>query len=67
MNNWDLALLKDTRLTEAKSLQFRVETFNTWNHAQFENPSGNINSSLFGQVTTAREPRIMQIALKLLF
>jgi hypothetical protein len=67
LNNWDLALVKDTRITESKSLQFRVETFNTWNHAQFENPSGNINSSLFGFVTVERDARIMQLGAKLNF
>src|SRR5215471_1914393 len=66
-NNWDLALLKDTRITENKALQFRVETFNTWNHAQFENPEGSINSSLFGLVTAAQPARIMQLGLKLTF
>jgi len=67
LNNWDLALVKDTRITESKALHFRVETFNTWNHAQFKNPSGNINSSMFGIVTDARGPRIMQLGAKLIF
>ena len=34
-NNWDMALVKDLRLTETKSLQFRGEFFNTFNHTQF--------------------------------
>jgi hypothetical protein len=70
MNNWDMALLKDTPLTESKSLEFRLETFNTFNHAQFFGPSsvdGNINDSTFGQVISAMAPRLMQAALKFRF
>jgi hypothetical protein len=48
-------------------LQFRGEFFNIFNHAQFLNPSGNINSGSFGIVTSARDPRIGQLAVKLLF
>ena len=70
MSNWDIALLKTTQLTESKSLEFRFETFNTLNHAQFfgaNSVDGNINSSTFGQVVSATAPRIMQAALKLHF
>ena len=68
LNNWDMAVMKDTHLTESKVLQFRFEFFNIFNHAQFGNPEGNIsNTSLFGYVTTARDPRIGQVALKLIF
>lgn len=70
INNFTAALLKDTQLTETTRLQFRAEAFNVFNHAQFNNPSGNVNNtgvSGFGYVTSARDPRIMQLALKLLF
>ncbi|MGB7436371.1 MAG: TonB-dependent receptor [Candidatus Acidiferrum sp.] len=67
LNNWDMALLKETKITESKALQLRFEAFNIWNHAQFQNPSGLINSSLFGVVTSANPPRVMQIAAKFLF
>ncbi|MGB7495107.1 MAG: TonB-dependent receptor [Candidatus Acidiferrum sp.] len=70
MNNWDMAPLKDTALTEPKSLEFRLETFNTFNHAQFFGPNsvdGNINDSTFGQVISAMPPRLMQAALKFRF
>jgi hypothetical protein len=63
-----MALLKDTKITEDVKLQFRAEAFNIFNHAQFYNPSGNVdNAGVFGFVTSARDPRIMQLALKLLF
>jgi hypothetical protein len=66
--NFDMALLKDTKITESMQVQFRAEAFNVFNHAQFTNPSGNIdNTGVFGFVTSARDPRIMQLALKFLF
>ena len=67
INNFDMALLKDTHVTESKVLQFRVEFFNVFNHAQFQNPSGSILNGTFGYVTAANAPRIGQLALKLLF
>lgn len=70
INNFDMALLKNTHITEDVQAQFRAEAFNVFNHAQFNNPSGLINNSGaggFGYVTSAKDPRIMQVALKLLF
>ena len=67
LNNWDMALLKDFSFSESKRLEFRAEAFNAFNHAQFNNPSGLINSGSFGLVLSARDPRILQLALKLLF
>lgn len=70
INNFDMALLKDTKITEDVQLQFRAEAFNIFNHAQFINPSGNFDNpgaGNFGYVTSARDPRILQLALKLLF
>jgi len=68
VNDADLALLKTTRITEHKELQFRAEFFNAFNHAQFYVPDGNITDGpTFGQVSKARDPRLIQFALKLLF
>ena len=67
LNNFNMALLKTTKITESKELQLRFEAFNVFNHAQFYNPDGEINSSSFGLVTSARDPRIMQIGAKFLF
>ena len=70
INNTDLALLRKFSMHEDVNLQFRAEAFNVFNHAQFNTPSGNWNNQGvggFGYVTSARDPRIMQIALKLLF
>jgi len=67
LNNTDLALHKTTRITESIGMEFRAEFFNVFNHAQFLNPGGDINSSSFGLVGSARDPRIGQLALKLQF
>ncbi len=70
INNYDMALLKNVKLTESKSLQFRLEAFNVFNHAQFFGPSavdGNINSSTFGQVLSAAPPRLVQLGAKFNF
>jgi hypothetical protein len=68
--NFDMALLKDTQISENLQVQFRAEAFNIFNHAQFMNPSGNFNNAVsggFGYVTSARDPRVMQLALKFVF
>ena len=54
--NFDLALLKTFRFNESKSLQFRMEAFNVFNHTNFFGPTavnGNIDSTLFGQIANA--------------
>jgi hypothetical protein len=68
--NFDLALLKNTRLAESKELQFRLESFNTFNHAQFFGPAavdGGVDTNLFGHVVSAASPRLVQLALKFAF
>jgi hypothetical protein len=67
LNNWDFALHKATRITEKTSLEFRAEFFNLFNHTQFNNPVGDFTAANFGDVTSARDPRIGQMALKLNF
>jgi len=72
VNNWNLALLKDVKLTESKSLEFRAEFFNIFNHAQFYGPfnvDGYFDSgpSSFGGVFGAASPRIGQIGAKFYF
>ena len=55
------------QLSERFRLDFRAEAFNAFNHAQFGQPDGNVNSGTFGIISTANSPRIMQLSLKLLF
>ena len=70
INNYDLTVQKNLKLTESKSLEFRIEAFNAFNHAQFYGPlsvDGNINDSTFGQVVSAAPPRLVQFAAKINF
>lgn len=69
-DNYDMAVTKNLPITESKSLLFRVEAFNVFNHAQFNGPTavdGDIGSSTFGNVVSAAAPRILQGALKFSF
>lgn len=65
--NLDLAIAKNTPLGEKLNMEFRVEFFNIFNHAEFMNPSTSLSSSLFGQITSTYDPRIMQLGLRFTF
>ncbi len=68
INNWEIAFLKITPISERIKLEFRGELFNAFNHAQFFQPDGNFtDGSDFGRVKRARDPRLIQFALKLSF
>jgi hypothetical protein len=67
INNWDIAIMKDTAIKEGMNLEFRAELFNAFNHAQFNQVDGNVDDATFGDVTSVNAPRIMQVSLKLLF
>ena len=68
LSNTDFAILKTITLSEKRHVDFRAEFFNIFNHTQFFNPDGNTSDgSQFGQVTQARDPRLMQFALKFFF
>jgi hypothetical protein len=84
VNDWDLALLKDFSTPwfggEHSKLQFRWETFNTFNHTQFGGvsiwcsgltppgePCTGPNNIGNGEIGYARSPRIMQLGLKFVF
>jgi Carboxypeptidase regulatory-like domain/TonB-dependent Receptor Plug Domain len=68
-DNWNLSLFKSFVFSETRGsrLEFRAETFNTWNHTQFNQVSNNFGSGNFGQFTSAFDPRVMQLGLKLYF
>lgn len=63
-NNTDFGLTKRINIKEAIAFEIRGEFFNIFNHAQFINPSGDINNSSFGIVTHARDARIGQVSAK---
>lgn len=65
---WDAGLFKDFPLgSERVRMQFRAEFFNLTNRANFNNPNLSVNSGGFGTITSAQDPRIGQLGLKLLF
>ena len=66
INNFDISLMKTTKITESKSFEIRAEFFNMFNHAQFNNPDGDLNGNM-GVVSSARDPRIGQISAKFYF
>ena len=70
MVNFDMALQKEFPIRESKVLQFRMEAFNVFNHAQFFGAAavnGNISSTGFGQIVNAMPPRQVQLAMRFNF
>jgi hypothetical protein len=69
VHNWDLGVEKNFQLpiSEATRLQLRGEFFNAFNHAQFGNPNMTVNTPTFGLINGARAPRLIQLALRLMF
>jgi hypothetical protein len=74
-DNWNISFFKNFMLNESRgsNIQFRAEFFNIWNHTQFIGNSvqggisTNYGASNFGAVTSASDPRVIQLALKLYF
>ena len=76
INNFDISMFKNFKLTEKFRAQFRCESYNSFNHTQFSsvnanaqfNPAtGAMTSLAFGQLTASRLPRRMQLALRVTF
>jgi hypothetical protein len=70
IDNYDLTLQKGLRLREGQQLDFRLEAFNLFNHAQFFGPAsvdGQIEDPNFGSIVSALPPRLMQLAAKFSF
>jgi carboxypeptidase family protein len=63
----NLALVKDTKIMERMNAQFRAEAFNVFNNVNFGTPDHTQADGQFGQITGARDPRILQFALKIMF
>ncbi|MBL8202730.1 MAG: TonB-dependent receptor [Blastocatellia bacterium] len=80
-NQLDVALRRDFKLVESLNLQFRLDAFNLFNHANFANPNGILTSAIFGRASQMLSsglggmsplyqiggPRSLQLALKLQF
>ena len=67
--NWNLSLFKEFRITSAEGprFQLRAESYNTFNHTEFQNVSTGFTSSNFGQLTSTYDPRVLQFGAKFLF
>jgi hypothetical protein len=63
----DLSLFKYFKVSETKRVQFRAECFNSLNHANLGLPENDLESPAFGQILQAGPPRLLQLAVKLLF
>jgi carboxypeptidase family protein len=67
VNNFDAGILKNTAITERINTQLRVEFFNFLNHPQWLPPNRFVDQGAFGVINAARDPRIIQFGLKILF
>jgi hypothetical protein len=65
---FDMALVREFRVREGESVQFRAEAFNVLNNVRFNNPGVTLTAaSTFGNITSALDPRILQLAMKFTF
>lgn len=65
--NLDLSLQKGWNIRENQTIQFRCDTFNTFNHPNFNLPGRIFGASNFGVITSAQDARELQFALRWLF
>ena len=65
--NWDFSLFKRFQFGEHINYQLRGDAFNVLNHTSFYNVSYNLGAGDFGQVTSAHDPRILQVSMKIEF
>jgi Carboxypeptidase regulatory-like domain/TonB-dependent Receptor Plug Domain len=67
LTNFDLSLVKNVKLGGKGTLQFRAEMFNVFNTTNWGLPGLQANTSTFGIISTAADPRLTQFSLKLTF
>jgi hypothetical protein len=65
--NLDLALMRRISMATDKVVEVRAEIFNVTNTPPFGAPNGVFGSAAFGTITTAGDPRVVQLAVKFLF
>jgi len=63
----DMGLTRAFRIREKQSVEFRAEAFNVPNLVNLGNPTLILTSATFGQILSASDPRILQLALKYVF
>jgi hypothetical protein len=66
-NNWDMSMSKQISLIDRARLEVRGEFFNVFNHANFGLPDSSTGSLNFGRISTAADPRLIQISGRLLW
>jgi hypothetical protein len=68
-DNWNICLLKNFVLSESRGsgIEFRIESYNTLNHTEFNGVQGQYGSGNFGAITSVWDPRVFQFGLKLKF
>lgn len=67
VTNFDFSITKNTKITERIGTQFRAEFFNGFNHANFGGPGTAFGNANFGVISSALDPRIIQLGLKILY
>jgi hypothetical protein len=67
IENVDFSLFKYFNINERTHVQFRAECFNLLNHPNFGLPENDLESPAFGQILQAASPRLLQLAIKLMF
>jgi hypothetical protein len=65
--NLDFGVLKSFPIFDHLQATLRGEAFNAFNHVNFSNPTNTYTSALFGQITTAANPRVLQVSARLSF
>jgi hypothetical protein len=63
----NMGMTRKFKVRENQSIEFRAEAFNIPNHVNLGNPNLTLTSSKFGQIQSAADPRILQLALKYVF
>jgi hypothetical protein len=75
VNNFQTSVFKNIRIKERLNVQLRMEAYHTFNHTQFSgvgtsiqyNAAGVNTTAAAGTITSARDPRYLQLALRMMF
>jgi len=69
LQNWNISIYKEFALTshEGPRFQFRAESYNTFNHTEFNALDTGTNDSNYGKITSTNTPRVLQFGGKFLF
>jgi hypothetical protein len=65
--DFDMAIYKDFSINERHKVEFRAEAFNVFNHTNFNAVGTSFGSGTYGELTSARDPRVFEFALRYQF